>query len=270
MIFDNTKFEHKGLTFRFNTVADEDHGAPWEESDCHGIVSDWTTRDKHPGERVLSSERNSKRYYDIPATMKIARAEWGIGEDGRAELTEKLGRGPTKGEIAAHAVESDFEYLRAWCNDEWSYVGVVVTHIKTNEEGEEYDGESDSLWGIESDEYDYHEEVAHELADNLARPIIAQALADSEIEQARKNPMPKTASFDVEVTDTFGGEANYCWVKRYVITVPFSASRKSIVREAKKAAEWTGVKCRTSDIGDSYEVRPVGVHQVMFINLKGE
>ena len=24
--------------------------------------------------------------------------------------------------------------------------------------------------------------------------------------------------FTIEVTDTFGGEANYCWIKRYLVT----------------------------------------------------
>jgi hypothetical protein len=25
-------------------------------------------------------------------------------------------------------------------------------------------------------------------------------------------------TFNIEITDTFGGEANYCWVKRYTVT----------------------------------------------------
>jgi len=29
--------------------------------------------------------------------------------------------------------------------------------------------------------------------------------------------MKRKDTFDIEVTDTFGGEANYCWVRRYQV-----------------------------------------------------
>lgn len=135
---------------------DEDHGPPWKESDCHGPVSDWTTRDKRPGEWVLCTDRRSKRYYDHAEAVRIARRDgWGVAADERIKLEAKLGRPMTKGELAAAAVMRDFDYLQGWCNDEWHWVGVVVTIFNAEDE-EVFE---DSLWGIE-DNTDYWKEVA--------------------------------------------------------------------------------------------------------------
>lgn len=74
----------------------------------------------------------------------------------------------------------------------------------------------------------------------------------------------------VEVTDTFGGEANYCWVNRHVVEVSDldngrGAFQARLVRAAKKAEGWTGLRCEVTDHGDSFEVRPRGAAMVMFI-----
>jgi hypothetical protein len=45
-----------------------------------------------------------------------------------------------------------------------------------------------------------------------------------------------------EYTDTFGGEANYCWVKRAWFTVPDGASNRSILMRARKEIGLKGVK----------------------------
>lgn len=73
-------------------------------------------------------------------------------------------------------------------------------------------------------------------------------------------------AYEVEVTDTFGGEANYCWVKRYQI--PEGTKRKQLVRKAKALANWQGLRCSTWDCGDYIEVRPIGKRApcwIMFI-----
>ena len=160
-LWDGDTFEYKGRGYRVKFEYDDSHGAPWKECDGHGVVSEWTTRDKAPGERKLVSDRSSKRYYDIAETMKIAKRDgWGLGNDELAKLAQALGRMPTKKEIVSKAVDNDFEYLRAWCNDEWHYCGVIVTHEETQD--------SESLWGIEDNDYDCLAEVAHELADEIA------------------------------------------------------------------------------------------------------
>lgn len=71
--------------------------------------------------------------------------------------------------------------------------------------------------------------------------------------------------YQVEVTDTFGGDANYSWVERYEFEAPDDASDKTIVRRAKKIAGWSGTRCTTENMGGMFTLRPVGVCQVMFI-----
>ena len=51
--------------------------------------------------------------------------------------------------------------------------------------------------------------------------------------------------FFIEVTDTFGGEANYCWVRRYLVTA--STIRGAISKLAKR--DGGGWK-RVMDSGD--------------------
>ena len=45
--------ERDGFTLRARIEHDSDTGAPWEEHDGHGPVSDWEVRDKLPGELIL-------------------------------------------------------------------------------------------------------------------------------------------------------------------------------------------------------------------------
>ena len=69
---------------------------------------------------------------------------------------------------------------------------------------------------------------------------------------------------DIELTDTFGGEANYCWVRRYTLATPENISQRALVRRIKKAAGITGVRCNTYDHGGMIAIRPVGVCVVLF------
>lgn len=68
-----------------------------------------------------------------------------------------------------------------------------------------------------------------------------------------------------ELTDTFGGEANYEWVRRKVVNVPENASRKLIMRRAKAAVGMANVPGVTTDHGDTIEFRPYGMLVVMFV-----
>lgn len=144
-------FEHKGHTFHVSHEHDDTIDAPWERGDGHGPVSEWTTRAKRAGERILASDRGSHRFYDWQEACKLARRDgWDadpIGAPGRIE----------------RAVSADFEFLRAWCDDEWHYVGVTVELLDESMRVIS----SDAVWGIESNATDYLEEVAREIADTL-------------------------------------------------------------------------------------------------------
>lgn len=184
-IRDGDPFFHKGYKFTFKSEPDQDHGPPWEDNEGCGIVSGWLDRDtKRPGERVLHTDGGQCRFYDWQATMKKARADgWGIRWDGTTEWQRIRGSrkglpeikkftefewrlwyaGLTRGEKALLAAEDDFVRMRGWCNDQWSYIGIIVTHVRT--------GWVESLWGIESDCESYHCEVAEELADEIIHKV---------------------------------------------------------------------------------------------------
>lgn len=104
-------FTFSGQTYRAEIMHDEFMGAPWKKHCGHGLVSDWITRAKRPGERVLTHDRGSYRYYDIQAATKIAKWEgWNAEPFTPCSDCER----------AARAVEADFQNLRKWCMNEWS------------------------------------------------------------------------------------------------------------------------------------------------------
>ena len=86
----------------------------------------------------------------------------------------------------------------------------------------------------------------------------------------------------VEYTDTFAGEANYCWVKRATVEMPelthygydggagYAKANKvyerELMRRAKAAVGLTGVRGRRDDCGGTLEFRPYGSCTVMFIS----
>lgn len=113
---------------------DTDYGPPWKNSASHGVVSDWEHQTEADGRWVLCEDRYSRRYYDWVETLKIAKRDgWGHSGD------------------IMGAVRRDYEYLRAWCNNEWYYVGVIVELYDTNDELIS----EDSCWGYESYCEDY-------------------------------------------------------------------------------------------------------------------
>lgn len=92
--------------------------------------------------------------------------------------------------------------------------------------------------------------------------------------------------YNVEYTDTFGGEANYSWVRRAVIRMPelthygydgssnYAKANKVFNRElmkrAKAAVGLTGVRGERSDYGDTLELRPYRAAVVLFVTYRDE
>lgn len=134
----NETFEYKGYTFKVEVTPD--NFIPWEQFDDTGPVSDWTRRDKRPGEWVLCEDRHNRQYYDFAEAVKKAKRE------GWDAPPYSVG---TAGERAVRAVIADFERLRRWCNDQWVYVCLHVTLLDEFGDETEYD---DALGGVE---YDY-------------------------------------------------------------------------------------------------------------------
>lgn len=71
--------------------------------------------------------------------------------------------------------------------------------------------------------------------------------------------------YQVEYTDTFGGEANYSWARRATIEAPANASNHTLLRRARKALGLEGVRGRVSTIGEILEFRPYGCCAVLFV-----
>jgi len=169
--FDQT-FEHKGRQFGMTIEFDDGLSEPWKEHDGHGIVSEWTHRAKTPGERVLVQDRNSYRYYDFAETMKLARKDgWGPRDNIEGE---------SNGQRLVRAVEQDFEHLRAWCNGEWHWCGIIVALLDSDGEGT---GETESLWGMEDSDTNYLNMEARELADTILDRTDAAFVEASESER---------------------------------------------------------------------------------------
>ena len=70
--------------------------------------------------------------------------------------------------------------------------------------------------------------------------------------------------WNLEYTDTFGGEANYCWVKRESIPHQDGASDLALVRRFKRALGISGMLGRSNFMGDSWEFRPYGSCTIAF------
>lgn len=74
----------------------------------------------------------------------------------------------------------------------------------------------------------------------------------------------KTATFELEYTDTFGGEANYCWCKRATITAPATITDRALIRRAKSALCITGTH-RKESYGEAIAIYPSNTCTVLFI-----
>ena len=70
-----------------------------------------------------------------------------------------------------------------------------------------------------------------------------------------------------ELTDTFGGEANYSWVRRAEVDLPDAATARQQITAAKAALGLTGCRCVKSDLGDLIELRPSGSCTIAFITF---
>jgi hypothetical protein len=80
-----------------------------------------------------------------------------------------------------------------------------------------------------------------------------------------KKAKPETALFKVEFTDTFQGEANYCWIERYLIR---ATSLKQAITKAKKARYFSPVPTHrySHQDGDSARIDFIGAPVCAFVD----
>ena len=72
-----------------------------------------------------------------------------------------------------------------------------------------------------------------------------------------------------ELTDTFGGQSNYAWVKRASVDAPDNLTDLAIVRRAKKWAELNGMACTVySNYGDGFAIYPRHACVVLFVTFE--
>jgi len=155
---ETSTIERDGFTITATIYHDADHGAPWEEEDGHGPVTDWRPYGynqhptKAPGERVLARSGRSVRLYDWAEAVKIAKRD---GWD-----APPYGEG-TAGQRAVRAAEADFQHLRRWCEDQWHYVGVGVVVSRAGVDlTDEY---AHAIWGTENTAADHLNDLAADL-----------------------------------------------------------------------------------------------------------
>jgi hypothetical protein len=81
--------------------------------------------------------------WESVADIERNRDLWYAWRDSIAKALDPNGWGFTSRRKAIAAVRRDAARMAGWCNDDWGYVGVIVTHLAS--------GKESSLWSIESD-----------------------------------------------------------------------------------------------------------------------
>ena len=152
----------EGRVYNIDFFPDQSMGPPWEEHDGHGAVSEWTTRSKRPGERIIAAHHNSRQFYDYDGAIKKAKAEgWSVANS----------EGMTPAQIATAAVEADFKYLKSYIDGVWAWAVVRTTAPN---------GDSNCLGGIQSNDQEYINQcgidLAVEMHDDYTRKLAASGI----------------------------------------------------------------------------------------------
>lgn len=76
--------------------------------------------------------------------------------------------------------------------------------------------------------------------------------------------------YAIEVTDTFGGESNYSWVRRGKVDLKDNMTRqqerRAVIKAVREVAGWsTDIRVDCNSYGEGYEIRPRGLCQVAFV-----
>lgn len=195
-VLDSSTIEAHGLTFKVEIKQDNDSGKPWAECEGFGPVREaekgyydrYLT--KKPGERVLHlGDRNCYSWvYDWQGATALAKRDgWGVSPEHRPDnwdaLTAKQQRGI--------AVQRDFDFLKAWCDEDWVWSGVCVTLLIEDEDGDlaPYDGDldlSDSLFSVEFWQYKNLDDAKNSHAKSIVTEMVDRIAKAYHAEQAER------------------------------------------------------------------------------------
>ena len=98
--------------------------------------------------------------------QKASLEGWGLNDRDLSKLKATLGRDPEPSEIQEAAVQADFDYLKSWCDDEWRYVGLLVTLVKPD--GTLDESPEGIIWGVPGNDLEHIRTVAFQIASELA------------------------------------------------------------------------------------------------------
>jgi hypothetical protein len=70
--------------------------------------------------------------------------------------------------------------------------------------------------------------------------------------------------WNIEVTDTFGGEANYSWVERYKVDIDPEKSDLAHSRAIKQMSGYSDVDGKSYWNGDLYVFKPYKMNVILF------
>jgi len=72
-----------------------------------------------------------------------------------------------------------------------------------------------------------------------------------------------------EYTDTFGGDANYSWVRRATLKLPAGVKDRALMKAAKTALNLVGVRGKWDNFcgGDHLTFRPYGMCTVLIVTV---
>jgi hypothetical protein len=92
--------------------------------------------------------------------------------------------------------------------------------------------------------------------------------------------------YQIEYTDTFGGDANYSWVQCHTVTMPELThygydggtnygranriANRELLKRAKALVGLTGVRGKVDHYGDTIEFRPYKMCTVLFVTFIDE
>lgn len=148
----NITTPQQGFDLTVTIEPDQHSGAPWDNSP-YSLTMEHSSRNS-------GMYQATGHWFDAGNLVAITSNWTDCPHDARDQIHAMHRATMSPRAYAALAARQDFERLRAWCNDDWNYVGIIVTASKAG-----INLGTVSLWGLESDDKSgYLIETAQDLA----------------------------------------------------------------------------------------------------------